>query len=52
MGTERVNKSISKNTIISRAVSKSRYYDNYLSNRSYKEYMKKIEQINENIYLN
>ena len=47
-----VNESISKNTIISRAVSKSRYYGHYLSNRSYNEYMKKIEHINENIYLN
>ena len=47
-----VNESISKNTIISRAVSESRYHGHYLSNRSYNEYMKKIEHINENIYLN
>jgi hypothetical protein len=47
-----VNESISKNTIISRAVIKSRYYGHYLSDRSYNEYMKKIEQPNENIYLN
>lgn len=43
---------ISKNTILSRAISKSRYYDLYLSNRSYSKYIKKIEKINENIYLN
>ena len=47
-----VKENISKNTILSRAISKSRYYDLYLSNRSYYKYMKKIEKINENIYLN
>lgn len=47
-----VNKNISRNTILSQAISKSRYYEHYLSNRFYNEYMKKIEQINENIYLN
>lgn len=47
-----VKEYISKNTILSRAISKSRYYDLYLSNRSYSKYMKKIEKINENIYLN
>ena len=47
-----VNKCISKNTILSRAISKSRYYDLYLSNRSYSKYMKKLKKINENIYLN
>ncbi len=47
-----VREYISRNTILSRAISKSRYYDLYLSNRSYSEYMKKIEKINENIYLN
>lgn len=47
-----VKEYISKNTMLSRAISKSRYYDLYLSNRSYYKYMKKIEKINENIYLN
>lgn len=47
-----VKKYISQNTILSCAISKSRYYDLYLSNRSYYKYMKKIEKINENIYLN
>lgn len=47
-----VKEYISKNTRLSRAISKSRYYDLYLSNRSYYKYMKKIEKINENIYLN
>ena len=47
-----VREYISRNTILLRAISKSRYYDLYLSNRSYSEYMKKIEKINENIYLN
>lgn len=42
---------ISKNTILSRNVSKSRYYDCYFSNRTYCKYMKRIEKINENIYL-
>lgn len=47
-----VKEYISQNTILSRAISKSRYYNLYLSNRSYYKYMKKIEKINENIYLN
>lgn len=47
-----VKKGISKNTILSRSISKSRYYDFYLSNRLYSKYMKKIKKINENIYLN
>ena len=42
---------ISKNTCLSYAISKSKYYDLYLSNRSYSKYMRKIENINENIYL-
>lgn len=41
-----VKEYISKNTILSQAISKSRYYDVYLSNRSYSKYMKKIEKIN------
>lgn len=47
-----VKKYISKNTILSQAVSKSRYYDLYFGNRFYVRYMKKIEKINESIYLN
>lgn len=47
-----VKKYISQHTILSFAISKSRYYDLYLSNRSYCKYMKKIKKINENIYLN
>ncbi len=47
-----VKEYISKNTVLSRAISKSRYYELYLSNRSYYKYMKKTEKINENIYLN
>ena len=43
---------ISKNTFLSRAISESKYYDNYLFSRSYFKYMKVIEKINENIYLN
>ena len=47
-----VKEHISKNTILSRAISKSKYYDCYLSNRSYSEYLKKVKKIDENIYLN
>lgn len=47
-----VKEYISKNTILSQVISKSKYYDLYLSNRSYNKYMKKIEKINESIYLN
>ncbi len=43
---------ISKNTILSRAITKSKYYKLYLSNRSYYKYLKQIEKINENLYLN
>ena len=47
-----VKKQISKNTILSRAISKSKYYNLYFSNRSYNKYMKRIEKINEDLYLN
>ncbi len=47
-----VKNHISKNTILSRAISKSKYFDCYLSNRSYNEYLKRVRKIDENIYLN
>ena len=43
---------ISKNTILSREISKSKYFHLFMNNRSYYEYLKKITKINENIYLN
>lgn len=42
---------ISKNTLLSRAISKSKYYTLYLTNRTYSRYMKKVIKINESIYL-
>lgn len=47
-----VKNGVSKNTILSRIISKSKYYSYYFSNEIYNRYLKKIEKINENIYLN
>lgn len=47
-----VKNGVSKNTILSRIISKSKYYSYDFSNRIYNRNLKKIEKINENIYLN
>lgn len=47
-----VKNGVSKNTILSKIISKSKYYSYYFSNEIYNRYLKKIEKINENIYLN
>ena len=47
-----VKNGVSKNTILSGIISKSKYYSYYFSNEIYNRYLKKIEKINENIYLN
>lgn len=42
---------ISKNTILSRAITKAKYFALYLDRKSYVRYMRVIEKINEKIYL-
>ena len=46
-----VKNHISKNTVLSRAVNKSKYYEFYLSNRLYARYLGEICEIDEKIYL-